>query len=114
MAHHEALGEILAAFEGRTLLRRADDEDGVGLEIVIYACYQRVFVADDNHVDGVIGDKAAYCFEIERREVDIGAVGTCAAVAGSDEKRGSARALGNFPGESGLSAARAEKKDVER
>ncbi len=107
MAHHELLGKVFAAFECRAGLGGTYDEGRAFAsgKVVIYAGYERVFVSDHNHVDTVLLDKGVDGLEVERREADIFAIRTCAAVAGGYEESTQHGALGYLPGQGAFAAA---------
>ena len=68
VALHESLGKVLGAFEYGTGFRRAYDGDIrcalVLLQIVVDALHQRVFWADDHHIDAFLNNKLLDGFEV--------------------------------------------------
>ena len=115
VAHHEAFGKLLAAFQAGAFLRRADDRHRfqrlVVSEIVVDAFNQRVFVAHDNHCHTVVDGKFAYGFEVERRQCHIFTILFGSAVAGGDEEFRKAWALVEFPCQSRLATSGAKQQN---
>ena len=72
---HEALGEVLRAFELSPGLRRAYDgnvlKGGRGGEVVVDAVDERVLGAHDDHADAVVDGKAADGLEVVQGEADV-------------------------------------------
>ncbi len=108
MAHHELLCEVLAALKHGTCLAGAYDEQiGAAFgEVITDSGHQRVLVAYHDHVDIIVGHEAVNGFEVERRKgCHVGSVGSCSAVAGSDEQLVQKRTLAHFPSECRFAAA---------
>ena len=103
VAHHEALGKLLAALEAGTLFRRADDGDMFQFvvcdEIIVYTFYQRVFGAYHHHVDVVFHGKTAKGVEVGGRYFYVGADSGGPGITGSDEEAVGFGTLFQFPGQ---------------
>ncbi len=88
VAHHEAFGKFLAAFQSGTFGGGADDVNMAGgrvfLEAVEDALYQGVFGTHNNHVDSFLKGKGLECGKVCRLQVHILACFACTCIAGSD------------------------------
>ena len=105
MAGHEALGEILRAFELRGFLGRAEDLQAAGAEDVDDAGRQRRFRADDGEVDLVLLGEIGQRFRIGDVEVFQLVLARRAGIAGGDQDLLQAGGLGEAPGQRVLATA---------
>ena len=103
MPLHETLGKVLAPFEHRSGLARADDRDvsqlRIVLEIVVDALNQRVFRTYHNHPYSVSQHEDFDAFEVIGLDVDVLAHLSRAGVARSDVQFLTLVALIYFPGQ---------------
>ena len=112
---HELLGKVLAALKLCTGLGGTNHlQVGQGiLHIVGDASHQRVFAAHDEHVDVVILAEVGHLPEVERFQCHIGAVLSCAGIAGGNEQLIECGALCQFPGQRTFASAGAQQQYVE-
>ena len=108
MAQHEFFGELLTAFQLRSLCRRADNGDmpcsSIFLEVIEDALYQRVFGTYYNHVDFMPEGKLFEGGEVRGFYIHILAYCICACIAGSDVQFFYSGALCNLPSQSVFAA----------
>ena len=75
MAFHERLGKVFGAFQYRTCLGRADNRNTgrtlIFLKDIVDTLYQRIFGADDNHVDLFLNGKILEVVEVVYCDCDI-------------------------------------------
>ena len=109
---HEGLGEVLGAFELRGGLRRAEDAQAGGAELVDDAGGERGFGTHDREGDVVALDEFDQLVDVGDRKVfKTGRQGR-AGIAGSHENFGHAIALSEAPGESVFTTAVANNEKV--
>ena len=112
MTLHEGLGEVLGAFELRGGLRRAEDAQAGGAELVDDAGGERGFGTHDREGDVVALDEFDQLVDVGDRKVfKTGRQGR-AGIAGSHENFGHAIALSEAPGESVFTTAVANNEKV--
>ena len=83
------------------------------LKIVPNAAYKRFFWANHDHFNSIFQHKGFNSRKIQGADRHVLPIGRSASVAWCDKELGAAFALGDFPGKSVFTAARAEEKDVE-
>jgi hypothetical protein len=96
---HEALGEVLRAFELRGFLGRAEDLQAAGAEDVDHAGGERRFRADDGEVDLLLLGEVGEGLRIGDVDVLQLVLARRAGVAGGDVDLLQAGGLGQAPGQ---------------
>ena len=105
VAGHEALGEILGAFELRGCLGRAEDAQAAGAEDIDDAGGQRRFRTDDGQVDVLARRRVGQRVDVGDGQVLQLVLARRAGVAGGDQNLLQAGRLGETPGQRVFAAA---------
>ncbi len=109
---HEALGEVLGAFQLRGGLGGAEDAQAAGAEDIDDAGRQRRFRADHGQVDVFLLGEIGQGVDVGERQVFQLRLARRAGIAGRDQHLLQARRLGQAPGEGVFAAAGADDENL--
>ena len=111
---HEALGEILAAFELRAFGVRTENEDPGGAEFVAHSGAERCFRTDYGEGDIVRLGEFDELVGVGHADIDALGDGGDPGVAGGAVEFFRERGLAEFPGERVFAPARADDQNVHK